>query len=47
VLVIAGFATNERPLGFQYAAANLVLISVVWVAMWVVFYVIPHKPALG
>jgi hypothetical protein len=47
VLVIAGFATKERPLGYQFVALNWIVITVIWLAMWVVLYVIPHKPALG
>jgi hypothetical protein len=47
VLVIAGFATRERPLGYQVVALNWIVISVVWLAMWVFLYVLPHKPALG
>ena len=47
VLVIAGFATKERPLGYQFVALNWIVIAVIWLAMWVFLYVIPHKPALG
>lgn len=47
VLVIAGIATRERPLGFQIVALNWIVIAVVWLAMWAFLYVLPHKPALG
>jgi len=47
VLVIAGIATRERPLGFQIVALNWIVIAIVWFAMWVFLYVVPHKPALG
>lgn len=47
VLVIAGFATRERPLGYQVVALNWIVIAVIWLAMWVFLYVLPHKPALG
>jgi hypothetical protein len=47
VLVIAGFATKERPLGYQIVALNWIVIAVIWLAMWVILYVLPHKPALG
>ena len=47
VLVIAGFATKERPLGYQIVALNWIVIAVIWLAMWVFLYVLPHKPALG
>lgn len=47
VLVIAGFATKERPLGYQLVALNWIVIALIWLAMWVFLYVLPHKPALG
>ena len=47
VLVIAGFATKQRPLGYQFVALNWIVIAVIWLAMWVFLYVLPHKPALG
>ena len=47
VLVIAGFATKERPLGYQFVALNWIVIAVIWLAMWLFLYVLPHKPALG
>jgi hypothetical protein len=47
VLVIAGVASRQRPMGFQIVAANWIVISGVWLAMWVFLYVMPHKPALG
>lgn len=47
VLVIAGFATRERPLGYQVVALNWIVIAILWVAIWVFLYVLPHKPALG
>lgn len=47
VLVIAGVATQERPLGYQVVALNWIVIAVIWLAMWVFLYVLPHKPALG
>lgn len=47
VLVIAGIATRERPLGYQVVALNWIVIAVIWLAMWVFLYVLPHKPALG
>ncbi len=47
VLVIAGFATPERPRGYQVVALNWIVISVIWLAMWLFLYVLPHKPPLG
>jgi hypothetical protein len=41
VLVIAGVATRERALGFQFVAANWVLIALVWLATYVVCFVAP------
>jgi hypothetical protein len=43
VLVIAGLATRERPLGFQYAAINWIIIAVVWMASWGLLYVMPYS----
>lgn len=47
VLIIAGIATRQRPMGFQIVAVNWIVIATVWVAMWGFLYVLPHKPALG
>lgn len=47
VLIIAGIATRERPMGFQIVALNWIVIASIWLAMWVFLYVVPHKPALG
>ncbi|MCC7046531.1 MAG: hypothetical protein IT562_07465 [Alphaproteobacteria bacterium] len=47
VLIIAGIATRERPMGFQIVALNWIVIASLWLAMWVFLYVLPHKPALG
>ncbi len=43
VLVIAGIATRERPLGFQYVALNWIIIAVVWLAAWGLLYVMPYR----
>lgn len=42
VLVIAGFATRERPLGFQAVAINWVLLAAIWLVLFVVLFVIPY-----
>lgn len=47
VLIIAGIATREKPMGFQIVALNWIVIAAIWLAMWVFLYVVPHKPALG
>jgi len=47
VLIIAGIATREKPMGFQIVALNWIVIAAIWLAMWVFLYVLPHKPALG
>ena len=47
VLIIAGIATRERPMGFQIVALNWIVIAIIWLVMWAFLYVLPHKPALG
>lgn len=47
VLIIAGVATRERPMGFQIVALNWIVIAIIWLVMWAFLYVLPHKPALG
>jgi len=42
VLVIAGIATRERPLGFQVVAINWVLLAAIWLVLFVVLFVIPY-----
>lgn len=47
VLVIAGVASRQRPMGYQVVALNWIVIATIWLAMWVFLYVLPHKPQLG
>jgi hypothetical protein len=47
VAVIAGFASRERPLGFQLAAVNWIIVAGVWLLSWVFLYVMPHAAAAG
>lgn len=42
VLVIAGIATRERPLGFQLAAINWVLLAAIWLVLFLVLFVMPY-----
>jgi hypothetical protein len=42
VLVIAGIATREKPLGFQVVAINWVLLAAIWLALFVTLFVIPY-----
>jgi hypothetical protein len=47
VLVIAGVATRERPLGFQLAAVNWIIVAGVWLLSWLFLYVVPHTGPPG
>jgi len=42
VLVIAGVATREKPLGFQVVASNWVLLAASWLLIFLVVFVIPY-----
>lgn len=42
VLVIAGVATREKPLGFQVVAINWAVLAAIWLAIFVVLFVIPY-----
>jgi hypothetical protein len=42
VLVIAGIATRERPLGFQVVAINWVVLAASWLLIFIVLFVIPY-----
>ena len=42
VLVIAGVATRENPLGFQVVAINWVLLAASWLVIFVVLFVLPY-----
>ena len=42
VLVIAGVATREKPLGFQVVAINWVLLAASWLLIFIVVFVIPY-----
>jgi hypothetical protein len=42
VLVIAGVATREKPLGFQVVAINWVLLAASWLLIFLVVFVIPY-----
>jgi len=42
VLVIAGIATRERPLGFQVVALNWVVLAAIWLVLFVGVFVIPY-----
>jgi hypothetical protein len=42
VLVIAGVATREKPLGFQVVAINWVLLAASWLVIFIVVFVIPY-----
>jgi heme/copper-type cytochrome/quinol oxidase subunit 3 len=41
VLAIAGVATAEKPLGFHYVALNWIVVSAVWVLMYLGLFVLP------
>lgn len=41
VLVIAGVATKEKPLGFHVVALNWAIVAVVWVVAYLALYVAP------
>lgn len=42
VLVIAGVATREKPLGFQVVAINWIVLAASWLAIFVAVFVIPY-----
>jgi hypothetical protein len=42
VLVIAGVATREKPLGFQVVAINWVVLAASWLVIFVVLFVLPY-----
>lgn len=42
VLVIAGVATREKPLGFQVVAINWIVLAASWLVIFVVVFVIPY-----
>ncbi len=42
VLVIAGVATRERPLGFQLAAINWAMLAAIWLVLFLVLFVMPY-----
>jgi hypothetical protein len=42
VLVIAGVATRERPLGFQVVALNWVVVALTWIGTFIFLFVLPH-----
>ena len=41
VLAIAGIATTEKPLGFHLVALNWIVVSVVWLLMYIGLFVLP------
>jgi heme/copper-type cytochrome/quinol oxidase subunit 3 len=41
VLAIAGVATTEKPLGFHLVALNWIVVSVVWLLMYLGLFVLP------
>jgi heme/copper-type cytochrome/quinol oxidase subunit 3 len=41
VLTIAGIATAEKPLGFHLVALNWIVVSVVWLLMYLGLFVLP------
>ncbi|MEZ6030511.1 MAG: hypothetical protein R3C46_12280 [Hyphomonadaceae bacterium] len=41
VLAIAGVVTQERPLGFRFAALNWIIVAAVWIAFYVACFVAP------
>jgi len=42
VLVIAGVATREKPLGFQVVAINWVVLAASWLLIFIAVFVIPY-----
>jgi hypothetical protein len=42
VLVIAGVATRERPLGFQVVAINWIVLAASWLKIFLLVFVIPY-----
>jgi hypothetical protein len=45
VLLIAGVATKERPLGFHVVALNWAVVAVVWLVAYLVLYLAPALSA--
>jgi hypothetical protein len=42
VLIIAGIATREKPLGFQVVAINWIVLAAIWLVLFVVLFVTPY-----
>lgn len=42
VLAIAGFATADKPMGFHLVALNWMIVSIIWVLIYVGMFVLPY-----